>query len=146
MGCWMRRDSLLSVRWRWLWHAGVSGGEQLFKARIPLILLMGKRKAIWSLVWGILSVVIWPLSIIFGPIALAMGVDVLRKKEDARGMAIAGIVTGSIGLLIIVVFVLLAYFGALGPDFAQQTGPVIVTDTDRGSRERARLSEKCAKT
>jgi hypothetical protein len=90
---------------------------------------MNKRKAIWSLVWGILSVVIWPLSIIFGPIALAMGIDVLRKKKDGRGMAIAGIVTGSVGLLILVVFVLLAYFGAIGPDFARHTEPVVVADT-----------------
>lgn len=89
---------------------------------------MGKRKAIWSLVWGILSVVIWPLSIIFGPIALAMGIDVLRKKEHGRGMAIAGIITGSVGLLIVVVFVLLAYFGVLGPEFSQPTQPVVVTD------------------
>jgi hypothetical protein len=88
---------------------------------------MGKRKAIWSLVWGILSVVLWPLSIIFGPMALYMGIDVLRKKDAGRGMAIGGIVTGSVGLLIVVVFVLLAYFGALGPEFSQ--APVVVTDT-----------------
>lgn len=90
---------------------------------------MGKRKAGWSLVWGILSVVIWPLSIIFGPIALAMGIDVLRKKENGRGMAIAGIVTGSVGLLIVIIFVLLAYFGVIGPTFASQTEPTVVADT-----------------
>lgn len=28
-------------------------GSNFLKPRIPLILLMGKRKAIWSLVWGI---------------------------------------------------------------------------------------------
>src|SRR5260221_155300 len=90
---------------------------------------MGRKKAVWSLVWGILALIIWPLSFIFGPFGLTLGIDALRKNEKGRSMAIWGIVTASLGLLFLLIFCFLAYFGVLGPDFTQPSlGPAVVVD------------------
>lgn len=51
-----------------------------------------------SLVAGIGSVVLCVLGVILGPLAIILGV-VARRREAGRGMALAGIVTGAVGLL-----------------------------------------------
>lgn len=67
---------------------------------------MGKGKAIASMVCGILAVVLWPISIVLGVIALIFGIIVIRRKQEGRGMAITGVVTGSVGILISVLLAL----------------------------------------
>lgn len=81
-------------------------------------------KSIASLVVGIASIILWFLGLLLGPIALFLGIS--ARKDVARqpgtggaGMAIAGIVLGSIGcflgLLGLAFFLtLLAAFGTIG--------------------------------
>lgn len=62
--------------------------------------------SIASLVCGILSLLcccFTVLSLILGIAAIALGVVVICCKYDGKGMAIAGIVTGGIGLVIVVI-------------------------------------------
>lgn len=61
-----------------------------------------KGLAIVSMVLGILAVVTscFPfVSVVLGLVALILGIMVIAKKTGGKGMAIAGIVTGAIGLL-----------------------------------------------
>lgn len=63
--------------------------------------------AIASLVCGILSLLCCcfaVLSLILGIAAIALGIVVICCKYDGKGMAIAGIVTGGIGLALLLVF------------------------------------------
>jgi hypothetical protein len=87
-------------------------------------------KAIAALVLGISAIVIWPLAIILGPLAIYFGISSknairLNPGQSGNGMAIAGIVLGSISLLFglivaaAVVFVLVSNLGgASDPEFA----------------------------
>ncbi len=80
--------------------------------------------AIISLVCGILAVLCmccgW-LGIILGVAAVVLGIISINKQEDAKGMAIAGIVCGGIGLLIaIIVLIAGSALSSVDPDSIQQ--------------------------
>jgi ABC-type dipeptide/oligopeptide/nickel transport system permease component len=76
---------------------------------------MGKGLGIASMVCGIVAVVFcWTiyLSIICGIVALVLGIIALVKKAEGKGMPIAGVVTGAIGLVISVVILILGIVAA----------------------------------
>ncbi len=80
--------------------------------------------AIISLVCGILAVLCmccgW-LGIILGVAAVVLGILSINKQENAKGMAIAGIVCGGIGLLIaIIVLIAGSALSGVDPDSIQQ--------------------------
>lgn len=59
--------------------------------------------SIASMICGIISIIcccLYTFSIILAIVAIVLGVIALRGKYEGKGMAIAGIVTGGIGLLI----------------------------------------------
>ena len=64
----------------------------------------GNGLAIASLVLGILSVT--GFFILAGIPAIVTGIMSLRKKQQERGMSIAGIIMGSIGTLLSLLFIL----------------------------------------
>lgn len=67
--------------------------------------------SIASLVCGILSLVcccVYTVGILLAIAAIVLGIISLVKKFDGRGMAIAGIATGSIGIVLIILVVVLA--------------------------------------
>jgi hypothetical protein len=73
--------------------------ERWFKMEQPV--KKNNGAAIAALVFGILAIlsgIFFPLAILFGVIAIICGV--IGKKKGAGGVAIGGIVTGAIGLLI----------------------------------------------
>ena len=65
----------------------------------------GSGMAVAALVLGIFAIVIPVLGIVTGAIAIALGSASLRRPKG-KGMAVAGIITGSIGALMSVVAVL----------------------------------------
>lgn len=79
-------------------------------------------KAIGSLICGIISVLFGLplLGLILGIVAIVLGIK--AKKQSPSGVATAGIVLGIIGtligvvLLVLMLFAVMAYFGALAPD------------------------------
>ncbi len=78
----------------------------------------GQGTAIAALVLGILCVVTFPASILFGLPALLLGVASLRAGAMGgnRGMAVTGIVLGGLSILGFVLFLLWLglMFGAMG--------------------------------
>lgn len=76
-----------------------------------------KGKSVASLVLGILSLVFWLIPLFGLPISivgLVMGVLAL-KQNVARGMAIAGVIMSSIGLVLVIINAAVgAYMGATG--------------------------------
>ena len=63
--------------------------------------------AIASMVCGIISILcccLWLFSAILSVAAVVLGIITLSKKYDGKGMAIAGIVTGGIGFVLVVIF------------------------------------------
>ena len=68
--------------------------------------------AIASLVLGIVSIVtgccIYYLSIPCAILAIVFGVIVLRKNEGGRGMCIAGIICGAVGILLSILLIIFA--------------------------------------
>ncbi len=79
-----------------------------------------KGLAIASLVCGIISLLCsccgW-LGIIVSVAAVVLGIVSITKKEDGKGMAIAGIICGGVGLLIgIVVLIMGAAVSSMDPD------------------------------
>ena len=75
--------------------------------------------SILAMIMGILSILsccIWFLVPIFGIMGIVFGI--LGRKSRQRGMAAAGIVTGSVGLAIIALFFVLVLIGSMdGMDF-----------------------------
>ena len=76
--------------------------------------------AIISLVCGILAILCmccgW-FGIILGVAAVVLGILSIKKEEDAKGMAIAGIVCGGIGLIVaIIVLVTAGALSSMDPD------------------------------
>lgn len=83
----------------------------------------GKGLAIASMVCGIASLVICCF-FVYGGLALAivglvLGIIALVKKTPARGMAIAGIVTGAITLILAIVVLII---GVAGLTYLQEMG------------------------
>ena len=83
-----------------------------------------KAFAIVALVCGILSLLCsccgW-FGIILSIAAIVFGILSINKEEDAKGMAIAGIVCGAIGLLIAIVVVIMgAALSSLDSDSVEQ--------------------------
>ena len=77
-----------------------------------------------SLICGILAVLCmccgW-IGIILGVAAVVLGIISIKKQEDAKGMAIAGIVCGGIGLLIaIIILIAGSALSSIDPDSIQQ--------------------------
>ena len=74
----------------------------------------GKGLAVASMVLGIISLVCfcwWYISVVAAIIGLILGIVSLRGQKPGRGMAIAGIVTSAIGLVLMVIFLILAAAG-----------------------------------
>lgn len=65
--------------------------------------------AIASLICGILSILccclVW-LALVFGVAGIVLGVITLTQKYEGKGMAIAGIITGGVGLLLFLIVLL----------------------------------------
>lgn len=70
--------------------------------------------AIASMVCGIISLLCcclsW-LSLVLGIAAVVLGIIAINNKYDGKGMAIAGIITGGIGIFIWLIFMLVAGTG-----------------------------------
>ena len=81
--------------------------------------------AIISLVCGIVSLLCsccgW-LSIVVAVAAIVLGIISINKQENAKGMAIAGIVCGGVGLLVAVVFLIAG--AAMGKAFTDNPDSV----------------------
>ena len=80
--------------------------------------------AIISLVCGIISLLCsccgW-IGIVLAIAAIVLGILSINKEEDAKGMAIAGIICGGVGLLIgIVVLIMGAALSSLDSDSVEQ--------------------------
>ena len=72
--------------------------------------------AIASMVCGILSIpccCLWVFSALLGVAAVVLGIITFSQKYDGRGMAIAGIITGGIGLILALGWLLMMSFTAL---------------------------------
>ncbi|WP_415847587.1 DUF4190 domain-containing protein [Tsukamurella strandjordii] len=74
--------------------------------------------AIASLVCGILSIpsaCVWGLGILFGIAAIIMGIIAMKQTkqtgQDGNGMALAGLITGVVGLLLSIVLLVLIIIG-----------------------------------
>lgn len=69
---------------------------------------------ITSMILGIISVVFscccYGLSVVLGIVAIILGIVSMRKNETTKGFAIAGIITGSIGLVFAVLFIVLEIY------------------------------------
>lgn len=66
--------------------------------------------AIASMVCGIISIpccCLWLFSVVLAIAAIALGIIVISQKYDGKGMAIAGIVTGGVGFLLAMFWVLM---------------------------------------
>lgn len=64
--------------------------------------------AIISMICGILSILCCCLSyvaIVIGVAAVVLGIISIRKEEPKKGMAIAGIICGGVGLVIVVILI-----------------------------------------
>jgi len=83
-------------------------------------------KAITSLVTGIVSlpaVCCWPVGAVLGILGIVFGI--LARKDIAAssgqqkgdGMALAGIITGAVGLVLIVIVLVLAATGVIDTSF-----------------------------
>lgn len=70
--------------------------------------------AIISLVTGILSILCccsrW-MCIIFAVAAIVLGILSMNKEEEGRGMAIAGIICGAVGLVLGIIVIIIAAVG-----------------------------------
>ncbi len=77
-----------------------------------------------SLICGILSIICCCLSwiaLILGVAAVVLGIISIKKQEDAKGLAIAGIVCGGVGIVIFIVVLIIGLAGgealnSLDPD------------------------------
>lgn len=78
--------------------------------------------AVWSMVTGIIAIVlglIGACGVIFGPVALGLGIPAKRQTAASHGqlkgggMATAGIVLGAIGAVISIVWIILFATGAV---------------------------------
>lgn len=89
------------------------------------------------MVLGIAGVVMWPLGLLVGPIALFLGISarrdlVRRPGTGGGGLAIAGIVLGSIGCLLglLGIAVILTLFTAIGTIEELTQAPEMAFDVD----------------
>ncbi|MCI8599591.1 MAG: DUF4190 domain-containing protein [Lachnospiraceae bacterium] len=72
--------------------------------------------AVTSLVLGILSIIfciVFYISVIMGLIGLILGIVSVAQHRDGRGLAIAGIITNGIGLVLGVIIGFLAILGTM---------------------------------
>ncbi len=84
----------------------------------------GKGMAIASLICGILSLLLCCFSyvgLVLGIVAIVLGIISKKKTENGKGMALAGIITGSIGGAIALIFVIIglaagAAFSGMSPE------------------------------
>jgi hypothetical protein len=83
-----------------------------------------KTKAIISMILGILSLLLcccWYISVPLAIASLVLGILAIKNNEPGRGMAIAGIVTSSVGIvLLILLFGLGMAIGDFDPDYLEQ--------------------------
>ena len=91
----------------------------------------GKGMAIAAMVLGIVGVVFVTtifISLICGIVGLVLGIVARKKNPAAKGMAIAGIVTGAVAVGLSLLFLILfgvilsgAFFGAMGTPYYEYT-------------------------
>lgn len=77
--------------------------------------------AIASMICGILSILCccaWYISLILAGVAIVLGIVNNTKHMGGKGMAIAGIVTGSVGIVLVVAFLLLMVLGMTSSEFS----------------------------
>jgi hypothetical protein len=108
-------------------------------ARTPARPTTGKALAVIALVAGIVAVVaiLWGwAAIVVGAGAIVVGIVALRKRQS-KGMAVTGIVTGSVGVvggtvMVIVMAMLLAALTAHAEEILDEidSGVVVVETTD----------------
>lgn len=79
---------------------------------------MGKGLGIASMVCGIVALAFcWAIyvgitiyvDIVCGIVALVLGIVALAKKAEGKGMSIAGVITGAVGLVISVAILIFAF-------------------------------------
>lgn len=96
----------------------------------PEITDPGNGLAITSLVLGVLSLT--GFFFLTGVPAIITGILALRKKQKERGISIAGIIMGSIGtlisLLFVLVLILLIAIGMMSDSSTMQGEPLFDTD------------------
>ncbi len=98
--------------------------------------------AVASMICGILSLFTWcpccfmmPLGVILGTIALMLGVISLAKKRGGGGMAVTGVITGAVGLLVSLGFLGVMIFASAGskpkpPPGGWRASGTVATDGD----------------
>lgn len=86
-------------------------------------------KAIWSLILGIASIVVFCVGFLVGVPAIILGFSAKRDvalsggAEDGRGLAVAGIVTGIIGTIISALFLALMGIGFVADSHDTKSAP-----------------------
>ena len=90
----------------------------------------GKGMAIAAMVCGIIAVLSCAFALVAIPcgiVALVLGIIALVKKKDGKGMAIAGVATGGVGLLASIVLLVLSFMAV---DFLFNTAGDVIENTD----------------
>lgn len=87
-----------------------------------------KGLAIAAMVVGILSMTLCcTVGSVLGLVGLILGIVSLSKKEDGKGMAIAGIITSAIGILVGIVFIFLL---VLDMQIMKENGDLTITEME----------------
>lgn len=93
--------------------------------------------AIISMICGIISIICccfgW-ISVVIGVAAVVLGIVSIKKNESKKGMAIAGIICGSVGLVLIIIMLISgAALGALftDSDFLKMLPPEVVEQIEQ---------------
>lgn len=95
-------------------------------------------KATLALVFGIATLVLFPLAILLGPVALVLGIQALRQLKrmppntPGQGMAITGIVLGAIGIVVGITVVLAAIVFVLVSNLGTEEWAFDVDDSGAG--------------
>lgn len=96
------------------------GYNQNYYAGLPQEPQKASGLAIASMVCGIISIVICCVWYLAAPLAIAaivMGIINNVKQLGGKGMAIAGIITGVIGLLLVIALFVIIFAGVYSGDF-----------------------------
>ena len=109
----------------------------------PIATPVKSMLALWSMILGIVSIVLALLFFIAAPaaiVAITLGIIALAKHRPGKGKSIAGIITGGVALLFVIPFATIVAFSALAslqeagaklqatPIAASSTGNIVTTD------------------
>lgn len=76
----------------------------------PLVPAKKKGLSITSMILGIASIVLcWLGGLLLGPAAVILGIISLNKKQDKKGMAITGIITGAVSFVFTIVMLVIIF-------------------------------------